>query len=57
MPELRLPEGRFQTQTYRNCLTWKLTPMEFFFFLGLGVFPTKSAKKALQYDGPVFRKY
>lgn len=31
--------------------------MEFFFFPGLGMFPTKSANKALQYDGLVFRKY
>lgn len=34
-----------------------MIPMEFFFFPGLGIFPTKSANKALQYDGLVFRKY
>lgn len=57
MPEFRLPEGRFQTHSYRKCLAWKLIPMEFFFFPALGVFPTKSANKALQYGGLVFRKY
>lgn len=57
MPEVRLLEGRFQTQTYRNCLTWKLIAMEFFFFPAFGMFPTTSANKALQYDGLGFRKY
>lgn len=55
MPEVRLPGGRFQTQTYGNCLTWKLIHMEFFFFPGLGMFPTKSANNTLQYDGLVFK--